>query len=97
VPADPHQHVGGAGVFRCHTLDFDGFPLPERGYDFGRDALGLKRESDFVIEVVIPPNDLLFRSLIIAFTMASFVDSVLPDGVFLGFLHREAIRSKISR
>jgi hypothetical protein len=45
VPADLHEHVGRAGVFRCHTLDFDGFPLPERGYDFGSDALGLKRES----------------------------------------------------
>jgi len=36
------------------------FSNHERRNNFGSDALGLKRQSDFVIEVVIPPHDLLF-------------------------------------
>lgn len=24
LPADQHEHIGGTGIFRCHTLDFDG-------------------------------------------------------------------------
>src|SRR5438128_4247759 len=37
--------------------------LRERRNDFGSEALGLKRESDFVIEVAIPSHDLLFQSI----------------------------------
>ena len=59
--------------------------LPERRDDVGSDALGLKWESDFVIEVVIPPHDLLFRP--ISVHDGFVVNSVLSDGVSLGFLH----------
>jgi len=76
VPKNQRQHVGGTGVFRCHALDFDGFPFPERRDDFGSDALGLKRESDFVIKVAIPPHDLLFRPIGVCDDVV--VDSVLP-------------------
>ena len=30
VPTDQHEHFSGAGIFRSHTMDFDGFPFPQR-------------------------------------------------------------------
>jgi hypothetical protein len=90
LPADQHEHIGGAGIFRCHTLDFDGFPFPERRNYRGRDALGLKRESDFVIEVAMPSHGLLFRP--IGVRDGFVVDAVLPVRVFLAFLHDFAPR-----
>ena len=61
LPMDQHEHVGGAAVFRRHTSYFDSVSFAERRDDFGSDALGLKGESDFVIEIVIPAQRLLFR------------------------------------
>src|SRR2546428_324903 len=90
LPADQHEHIGGAGIFRCHTLDFDGFSLPERRNYRDRDALGLKRKLYFVIEVAMPSHDLLFRP--IGVRDGFVVDSVLSDGIFLGFLHDFAPR-----
>src|SRR5204863_434273 len=78
------------GIFRCHTLDFDGFSLPERRNYRDRDALGLKRKLYFVIEVAMPSHDLLFRP--IGVRDGFVVDSVLSDGIFLGFLHDFAPR-----
>ena len=60
-------------------MDFDGFPLLERRNDLGRDALGLKGESDFVVEVAMPPHDLLFRS--VGVHRGFVVDTVLPGRV----------------
>src|SRR5260370_24680481 len=82
---DQHEHVGGAGIFRRHTLDFDGLLLPERRNDFRTDARGLKRELDFVIEVAMPPYDQFFRS--ISVRHAVVVASSFPDWVFLWCPH----------
>jgi hypothetical protein len=59
---DQHEHVGGAIIFRRHTLDFDGLPLPERRNDFRSDARGL-RELDSVIEVDNATHDQFFGSI----------------------------------
>src|ERR1700691_5885928 len=90
LPTDQHEHVGGAGVFRRHTPDFDSVPLAERRDDFGSDALGLERESDFVIEIVIPAHRLLFRPVSVHDGLV--VDAVFPDRVFLRFFHGFAAR-----
>jgi hypothetical protein len=60
---DHHEHVSGAGIFRRYTKDLDAFSFPERRNYFDSDALGLKRESDVVVEVAMPSHDLLFRPI----------------------------------
>jgi hypothetical protein len=86
LPTDQHEHVGGAGVFRRHTSYFDSVSLAERRDDFGSDALGMERESDFVIEIVIPAHRLLFRPVGVHDGLA--VDAVFPERVFLRFFSR---------
>ena len=90
LPMDQHEHVGGAAVFRRHTSYFDSFSFAERRDDFGSDALGLKGESDFVIEIVIPAHRLLFRRVGVHDGLV--VDAVFPDRVFLRFFHGFAAR-----
>ena len=63
MPVDQHEHVAGAGIFRSQALDFHRFALAERRNRLGHDALGLEGEADFVLQVVIPAQGLLFRSI----------------------------------
>src|ERR1039458_3542197 len=65
-------------------------PLPERRYEFGSDALGLKREPDFVFQVVVPSHGLLFRPICVRDGFV--VNSVLSDRVFVGLFHGFAFR-----
>src|SRR5664279_6388645 len=80
-----------ADVVRRHAQDFNVFTFPERRDDLRSQALRLERESDFVFQVVIPAQGLLFRSGI---HDSFIVDSVLPDRVLSGVLHRIASRTR---
>src|SRR5438477_10034865 len=72
-------------VVRRHAHDFNGFTSPERRDDLRSQALRLEWKTDFAFQVVIPAQGLLFRSGI---DDSFVVDSVFPDRVFSGFLHR---------
>ena len=85
LPADQHAPVAGAGIFGSQAPDFDSFLLDERRNHLGNDTLRLERESDFVLQVLIPAQGLLLRSLSVNHNLV--VDSLLPDGVSLGFGH----------
>src|SRR4029434_74498 len=73
-----------------HMEDLDGFSFPERRNHLDSNALGLKRESDFVVEVAMPTHHLLFRPIGVGDGFV--VDPVLPDRVSLGSLHDFAPR-----
>ena len=53
-------------------------------------ALGLKRESDLVVEVAMPAHDLLFWPIGVGDGFV--VNAVLPDGISLGSLHDFSLR-----
>ena len=69
-----------AEVVRRHAHDLNGFTFPEWRDHLRSQALRLERETDFVFQVVIPAQGLLFRSGI---DDSFVVDSVFPDrGLF---------------
>ena len=73
-------------------MDFDRFTLAERGNRLGFDTRGLKRESDFVFQVVLPAQGLLLRAIRIH---DGFVlDAILANRIFFEFLHRFAARMR---
>jgi hypothetical protein len=45
------------------AVDFDSFTFAERRHHLGRDAAGGEGEPDFVLEVVIPAQSFLFRTI----------------------------------
>ena len=52
-----------------------------RGENYlGRDAVGLKKELDFGIEVAMPPPSARWRPRLV-------MDTILPDRISLAFLH----------
>lgn len=53
-------NIVGTRVFRSQTPDIDYFSLSERGDEFGRDASRREGKLDFVLQVVIPAECLLF-------------------------------------
>jgi hypothetical protein len=66
--------------------NFDGFPYAERRSRRDPNALGLEREADLVLQIVIPAQGLLLWSVRIH---DGFVlDAVFPNRIFLWFLHR---------
>src|SRR5437870_29693 len=85
LPFDEHEHVAGAGFFGSHTSDFDLFSFEEGRNRLDGDTLGLERESDFVLQVVIPAHGLLLRS--IGIHDGFVLDSGLSHGVPFGFGH----------
>ena len=91
LPSHPDEHVVRADVVRRHAQDLNGFTFPERRDDLRSQALRLEWETDFVLQVVIPAQGLLFRSSI---DDSFVVDSVFPDRVFSGFLYRFAPRTR---
>ena len=85
MPVDHHEHLSGAGIFRHHTEDLDAFPFPERRNYLDSDALGLKRESDVVVEVAMSSHDLLFRPIGIGDDFV--IDAVLSIRISVRSLH----------
>src|SRR5450759_386586 len=74
LPANLHKHVAGTRIFGRQAPDFDRLSLSEWRNHHGRDALGLKGETQFVFEVVIPAHDLLFGPI-------SVDDGFVPDSL----------------
>src|ERR1700722_8909082 len=85
LPFDKHDHVAGAGFFGGHALNFHRLSFEERRNRLGRDTRGLKRESDFVLQVVVPTHGLLLRAISIHHNL--IVDSLLPHRVPFEFCH----------
>jgi hypothetical protein len=48
----------GTGIFRGQAADFDGFSLAERRHGLGRDASRRERKLDFILQVVVPAQNL---------------------------------------
>ncbi len=85
VPSNQHQHVAGARIFGRQAEGFDGFSLAERRHHLGCNAASRERETDFVVQVVIPAESLLFRP--IGVDDDFIVDSFLAEAVSLGLGH----------
>src|SRR5271157_3329112 len=85
--------VTGAGFLWREAPNFDRLPFSERRDYFGSDAPRLKRKSYSVFQVVIPTHGPLFRPISIHHSLV--FDALLPDGIFLGFRHREAAQGRI--
>jgi len=71
-----------ADVVRRHAHDLDDFTFPEGRDDLHSQALRPEGKTDFVFQVVIPAQGLLFRSSI---DDSFVVDSVFADRVFADF------------
>jgi len=82
LPSDQDEHVMRADVVRRHAHDLDDFTFPEGRDDLHSQALRPEGKTDFVFQVVIPAQGLLFRSSI---DDSFVVDSVFADRVFAGF------------
>src|SRR5581483_12012275 len=80
-----------AGFVRRHAYNLDGFTFPEGRDDLCNPARCLERETDFAFQVVIPTRGLLIWTGI---DDGFVVDTVFPDRVFSGFLHRFGSRTR---
>ena len=87
VPADQHQHVVGTGILGRQAADFDRFSFTERGDHLGRHAPYREGERDFVLQVVIPAQGLLFGP--ISVDDGFVVDSFFANAVFSRLGHSE--------
>jgi hypothetical protein len=74
------------GIFRCQAPDFDAFTFEERRDRLGPHTSGFEREADFVLQIVVPAQGLLLRSISVHNRFV--VDPILSHLVSSGFGHR---------
>src|SRR5262249_24636182 len=95
MPPDQHEHIVCAGMFRRHAPYLNSLPLPKWRNDVVRHAFCLKREAEFIFQIVVPPHGLLFRP--VSVYDGFVVDSIFADTIFSGFLVHLCVSMRFRR